>query len=666
MSAIEAISYRARAGGSGPVIIQTHTSIRDLLKASRWQRKLEPWLQTGNSRGRAYLDFQPQAAFIRWQGSTESARPWSYAHVLVGPASELTGSYALELAELPELDGSGSALRGLPAVGKPGPRRETIEEQARSADAVAALIPLLAHALQGQRLVTMPWTAPGLPDAVMWGLISILQLIGDKRPVSFLTCSSFSFAPRPETDLPGLLVSFDERVAEPRPPERGFAAVASGLVHRFADDPAVLRQTLRAGLVPESPLLAGTPSSAKSPKSPKSPKPADDGDRVSRPGVPPRSQPEHVYREGAATVTANAGSPAPPADPVTSVRSAVMCPICLTDIPDWEALDYVRYGADGDYEKIVIPPDANPTQRARYQHGAYVRCPASQDDTMAVHHYLPAGYGRFGEPVLLGFVGLTESGKSHLLTSMIGSIGKLSDYQIDVEPLDPAMHQRFLESSVKPLITRNEVLPGTPDDATTEIADAFIVRPRNGPGRVVALFDVSGGVLAQTDPTAKTREFLWIADGLFFVIDPDHIAASKIGDDTFSNVLNIVRDRVKPEPVSAAIVLSKADKARFEEPVARWLRSGNGTMDPAEFLRESADVYSYLERRDAEVLIEPYRVCRKATLHVASSTGGAKDGEDKSSKYPRGVTPLRVLRPLVAMLAMTGVLTAPQAETIGV
>ena len=650
MSAIEAISYRARAGGSGTVIIQTHTSIRNLLQASRWQRKLDPWLQTGNSRGRAYLDFQPEAAFIRWQGNTGSERPWSYAHVLVGQASELTGSYALELAELPELDGSGSALRGLPPVGKPGPRRETIEEQARSADAVAALIPLLAHALQGQRLVTVPWTAPGLPDAVMWGLISILQLMGDKRPVSFLTYSSNSSAPRPETDLPGLLVSFDERVAAPRPPERGFAALASGLVHRFADDPAVLRRTLRAGQAPESPASA------------------DNGDRISPLSVPPRSQPGNVYREGVA-VSANLGTPAPQVDPVRSVRSAgsaVMCPICLTDIPDWDALDYLSYGADGDYEKIVIPPDANETQRARAQHGAYVRCPASHGGATAVHHHLPAGYGRFGAPVLLGFVGLTESGKSHLLTSMIGSIGKLSDYQIDVEPLDPTMHQRFLESSVKPLITRNEVLPGTPDDATTEIADAFIVRHRNGARRVVALFDVSGGVLAQTDPTAKTREFLWIADGLFFVIDPDHIKASKIGDDTFSNVLNIVRDRVKPEPVSAAIVLSKADKARFEEPVARWLRSGNGTIDPAEFLRESADVYSYLERRDADVLIEPYRVCQKATLHVASSTGGAKDGEDKSSKYPRGVTPLRVLRPLVAMLAMTGVLTAPQAETIGV
>ena len=65
-------------------------------------------------------------------------------------------------------------------------------------------------------------------------------------------------------------------------------------------------------------------------------------------------------------------------------------------------------------------------------------------------------------------------------------------------------------------------------------------------------------------------------------------------------------------------------------------------------------------------LTEPYQVCRKATLHVASPTGGAQEGEDRASKYPRGVTPLRVLRPLVAMLAMTGVLTGAQADQIGV
>jgi hypothetical protein len=629
---IDQITYRARVGVAGIVIAQTATSITDKQQTDRWQRQLDLWLRAGDPRGSAYLDFQSWAAFIRWR-ATGSRLAWDYAHVLVGQSAELTGTYALELEEL---DGSRSALgatRALSVGATPGPRRDVVEEWARSAAASRTLIPLLAHSLQGVRRVTMPWTEPGLADAVMWGLISILRMIGDNRPVSFLT---YSPPPSRDGEPPGLLVSFQVDAA-PLPPDQGFAALAADLAHRFADDPADLRRTLTEHGVGQA---------------------ADSSGRISRLlSLPSRTPLGNVYRGEARTVGATSDNPGPRA---ARPGAAVMCPICLTEIPDWDALDYWKY--DGDYKKIGIPPDANATQRARYQHGAYVRCPGSLGDTEAVH-YLPARYGRFGEPVLLGFVGLTESGKSHLLTSMIGGIGKLSDYLIEVKPLDPAMHHRFMENSVKPLIAQHEVLPGTPDDATTDIADAFIVRHGDGPERVVALFDVSGGVLAQTE---RTREFLWIADGLFFVIDPDHIRTSKVGDDTFSNVLNVVRDRVKPESVSAAIVLSKADKARFEEPVARWLRSGNGTLDPVEFLRESADVYSYLAEHDGEVLAEPYRVCRKATLHVASSTGGAKEGEEKGSKYPRGVTPMRVLRPLVAMLAMTGVLTGPQAEMIGV
>jgi hypothetical protein len=355
--------------------------------------------------------------------------------------------------------------------------------------------------------------------------------------------------------------------------------------------------------------------------------------------------------------------------PVVPAGPVVMCPICLGDIPNWSALDYWRwdatFGGDGDYVKVDIPPDLNPTQRARFTHGAYVRCPAAQGET-AVAHYLPARYGRFGEPVLLGFVGLTQSGKTHLLASMIAEISGLSDYGIDVTELDRATHRDFLEKSVKPLITGHKVLPGTPDDATTTLADAFIVRQVNGVERVVALFDVSGGNLARAEGD-KTVEFLWIADGLFFVIDPDRIRASRVGDETFDNVLAILTGaRPKPEPASAAIILNKADKARFDEPVARWLRAGNGTLEPTEFLRESADVYAYLEQSQAMALARPYQACQKTTFHVASPTGGAQDNEDKGSTYPRGVTPLRVLRPLVAMLAMTGVLTGEQAEQIGV
>jgi hypothetical protein len=337
-----------------------------------------------------------------------------------------------------------------------------------------------------------------------------------------------------------------------------------------------------------------------------------------------------------------------------------MCPICLGDIENWDTLPYWRWDdVQGDYVTINIPSGASKVQRARLTHAAYVRCPHS--DEAEVAHYLPARYGQFGEPVLLGFVGVTQSGKTHLLASMIGSIGDLMRYGVSVQPLDQATHQRFWEKAVRPLIADDEVLPGTPDDASTTLADAFIVQHGNGPERVVALFDVSGGNLAQS---GEGKEFLWITNGLFFVVDPGNLDSSKAGDVTFSNVLGIVRKR-DDAAVSAAIVLNKADKKRFDEPVARWLRTADGTLDPVEFLRESADVYAYIEDR-APALTEPYRACEKATLHVASPTGGAGDDEGEGSKFPRGVTPQRVLRPLVAMLAMTGVITGRQAEEIGV
>jgi hypothetical protein len=213
---------------------------------------------------------------------------------------------------------------------------------------------------------------------------------------------------------------------------------------------------------------------------------------------------------------------------------------------------------------------------------------------------------------------------------------------------------------VNPLISHNKVLHGT-REGIVEFADAFLMSYQGGPERPVALFDVAGGDLARVD---ETNQFLWIADGLFFVIDPDHMTTRRVGDETFSNVLDVIRESAHPGPVSAAIILNKADKLRFDEPVTRWLRSESKALDAAEFLRESADVYAYLHAKEAGALAGAYQVCDKATLHVASPTGGSGDGE--GGVYPRGVTPRRVLRPLVAMLAMTGVLTGPEAEQVGV
>ena len=43
----------------------------------------------------------------------------------------------------------------------------------------------------------MPWTALLGPEAVMWGLVSILAMIGDGQPISFLTYASGHQRPRP-------------------------------------------------------------------------------------------------------------------------------------------------------------------------------------------------------------------------------------------------------------------------------------------------------------------------------------------------------------------------------------------------------------------------------------------------------------------------------------
>jgi hypothetical protein len=281
---------------------------------------------------------------------------------------------------------------------------------------------------------------------------------------------------------------------------------------------------------------------------------------------------------------------------------------------------------------------------------------------MEGEHYLPSDYGRFGPPVVLGFIGMTTSGKSHLLTAMVGEMerGGLREYGIDSRPIDHGLHKRFLDDWVRPLMTEGKVLPGTEEGIVT-FADAFLVTPQAGPDRPVALFDVAGGELTKVE---DTKQFLDIADGLFFVVDPAQMNADGLGDDTFNTVLNLVKSTGRlPGQVSAAIVLNKADMVRFEDPVALWLRADTKVLDAGEFLRESADVYAFLYEKGAAAWTRPYHDCAKATLHVASPTGGAGQ---RGGVYPRGVTPRRVLRPLVAMLAMTGVLTGSEAEKVGV
>jgi len=653
--------------GDGGAITTAATSLSQA-DARSWQQLLNPFLQAGRPSGRGYLDFGTRAVAIRWYGDPGQEQAWRYAHAFVGERAELTATQALELPELDPAALPGGGLTPV-AVSAPGPRFQPMAALARSAKVKPVLIPLLAHVLWGERRIVMPWQERSLPEAALWGLIRILVIIKESQRLSFLSYASGSLAP---DALPGTFVSF-QAGTRPGQPDYGFLSLAAFLVERFADSPEGLRREVarhridmaadRAGSINR--LLAQLPAAQPE---------ATGGWWVPLVASAPRTTPvpqataitsDRGGKEPDASVSA--GTPSAP----EPTREVVVCPICLGDITDWNTQSPWEWDPASGYEKLEIPPGLTELQRAPYLRHAYVRCTARQKSAGQPEddpHYLPANYGRFGRPVVLGFVGLSMAGKSHLLSAMVAGIvaGDLrKGYQLSADPLDQARHQSFLDNHVNPLFKEDKVLPGTGQTEVLEFADAFLINDQAGRRRPVAFFDVAGGDLASLRKK-KATDFLYMADGLFFVVDPERIDGRFTDDKTFSNVLNIVRGRPRPDPVSAAIVLSKADTLRFEEPITRWLlcEPELEPLDATQFLRESADVYGYLESRNALALTEPYDKCEKATLHVASATGGS--GAEKNTVYARGVRPRRVMRPLAAMLAMTGVLTSPEAKKVGI
>ena len=157
-----------------------------------------------------------QAVFVHGKGGAAPGRPWEFAHVLVGPVSTLSARYALRLPDLPaellRLSRNGRLPQITGACLNIRPARSGIERRARSASAIELLEPLLSCILAGEQSVTMPWTEPLLPEAVLWGLVSIPSMLGGSRPISFLT-----LAAGPTEEVAGLIVSFRRGVAAPHP-----------------------------------------------------------------------------------------------------------------------------------------------------------------------------------------------------------------------------------------------------------------------------------------------------------------------------------------------------------------------------------------------------------------------------------------------------------------
>ncbi len=389
--------------------------------------------------------------------------------------------------------------------------------------------------------------------------------------------------------------------------------------------------------------------------------------------------PPPPFREGGSY--AYARSPRGGLQPSTQVR----CPICL-DLFAWNDSDLFRRQPDGTYSELDLGPTADDRKRANKMLGAWKRCPNPSGD-MPRDHYLPVAYARSGSPLVIGLVGRTESGKSHLLASMIMEIERngLSPLGLTAEPVDIDMHQEFVRSSVAPL-ARGEVIPQTepvPAEAQVLFMDALLVGDAQR-RRAVAFFDVSGEDLTRN---TTSMNFVLAVDALIFVVDAEQAIGRDggtshrpvSGDPAFDMVLNRLRGQDGMiSTVPAATVIAKSDQWRFEPPVARWVRRPtltayrNPGLVPAvsEIEEESRDAYAFLYAHGAAPWLRPFETFRRSTLHFVSATGSGPVEEHARTGtvriFRRGVRPRRVLDPLAAIFAMTGLLGDEAAKEVGI
>lgn len=354
---------------------------------------------------------------------------------------------------------------------------------------------------------------------------------------------------------------------------------------------------------------------------------------------------------------------------VTSVelragRTTVPCPICLAEL-DWESLPpHSLDPASRRPQPLDLAEARSPHQRRALLRSAVVACPSTAG---IAPHTLPYAYGQFGRPVIIGLVGQTDSGKTHLLSALVKALDEAEAYRtfgVQCIPVDQTRHRRVVDDIVRTLFAQHAELPPT-GEGRTSFTDAFRFT-RDHWSRTVAIFDVAGGDLQSVE---VEKRFLHLADGLLFAADPTALAVpehSVLGDLAVTSVLDLLGGIGRSSQVCAAVAVTKADKLRFEEPIDFWMRQPV-SLDPASVLAESRDLYAYLHSRRGFSWLRPVTDCARVTLHAVSATGGSSvPGPDTTRVFPRGVYPQRVLGPLGALLVMTGVLPAPGAETMGV
>ncbi|MBU2667143.1 hypothetical protein KOI35_26910 [Actinoplanes bogorensis] len=337
----------------------------------------------------------------------------------------------------------------------------------------------------------------------------------------------------------------------------------------------------------------------------------------------------------------------------------VQCPICADEFPSG-GLPLSVFDEESFSYNTVDVSRMPPARQAYIRSGGYIHCPNPSGDMS--EHYLPAAYLDHPDPLVVALIGPSMSGKTYLLTAMISEVlrGGLSGYGVAASVMDFRWHESFSRTHLEPF-ARGEILPGT-RSGIMDAATMLLLRSA-GVTRPVAFFDVAGEDLESTSVFGLSTRFLSATNAAIFVHGLDD---SPAGHAAWSFELATERLRAIPggaDRLPVVIAVTKADRMRYQPPVDRWLRAvERPPLEAARIYAQSRDVYAYLHSVGAHGSLRPFEAFRRCTLHFVSATG-ADEGADR--RLERGTRPEQVLNPLVALLAMTGVIPGPEAGKVG-
>jgi hypothetical protein len=297
-------------------------------------------------------------------------------------------------------------------------------------------------------------------------------------------------------------------------------------------------------------------------------------------------------------------------------------------------------------------------------------------------HPLPDGYTE-RRTVTLGLVGLTGSGKSTLITSLVETLlrGVLAPLGVTVT-MDEESASRYQVDLRRHLIVDRERIPPTYVLTGNDITKhPLVLRLGGGQDSLnLLIYDASGEQLYRRRDIAEFNPYLYHTSAIMLVLSPnafpglehlDDDIQSEVGIAQATQMVSALSDVVRrgrrlrrgelAEEVAVAVTLTKADKlvgmdgfpSQYFGDAERFLLD-HSLEELFELIQEgSDDIVEFLTKEDGEnLMMLILSGLPRPTFHLVSATGHdvAMDGH-----YP-SIDQVGVVGPLLTLLARIGFL----------